>query len=284
MTADYLTDRFAEYMAALPVQQSFFATLGLYEPHRPYIASVELRKACQKEGECKDLSNRWTSQDKLVNYYGTVIAIDRALGRVQKILDEHGRTDDTLLLFFSDNGPESIEKDGAGSSGIFRGSKRDLYEGGHRVPGILHWPERIKKNHIITELTSTLDIFLTMQSLFIQAFPNTAFENVFSDGVSLVPLIDNPVNWKRNVGFGICHAVDFETFKYCSEFAYIKRNKKVIGSRTAPYRFKVFDLDVDIREQNPLPMADLDNDWKLFLAEAVDWVKDLLVHRRKNCT
>ena len=67
--------------------------------------------------------------------------------------------DSTLVAFCSDNGPEGKartssqtrdqrKKSGPGSAGPFRGRKRDLYEGGVRVPAVIEWPERIPKGSV----------------------------------------------------------------------------------------------------------------------------------------
>jgi len=77
-----------------------------------------------------------------------VEAMDGYVGRVMAALEEKGVADDTLVIFTSDNGshfeggynPKMLE-----SSGPLRGGKRDLYEGGIRVPMIAHWPAGIAK-------------------------------------------------------------------------------------------------------------------------------------------
>jgi arylsulfatase A-like enzyme len=80
-------------------------------------------------------------------YYATVTEADRQIGRLMQRLAELGKTENTIFLFSSDNGPEDIlirnaSHSGVGSSGPFRGRKRSLYEGGVRTPFILRWPGR----------------------------------------------------------------------------------------------------------------------------------------------
>ena len=85
-------------------------------------------------------------------YGDFVLELDDAVGQLISVIERKGFTDNTLVIFTSDNGPESGYPGGAVlsykralsynhlSSGILRGAKRDLFEGGHRVPMILKWP------------------------------------------------------------------------------------------------------------------------------------------------
>lgn len=86
-------------------------------------------------------------------YYATVTALDAALGRLFKKLDETGLAEHTLVFFSSDNGPEDIHirnasHSGIGSPGPFRGRKRSLYEGGVRVPLVVRWPGHVPAGRV----------------------------------------------------------------------------------------------------------------------------------------
>ena len=67
--------------------------------------------------------------------------MDEQIGRLWEILETQGVTDETIIFFCSDNGPE---RQTPGSSEPFRGRKRDLYEGGVRVPGFVVWKNTIE--------------------------------------------------------------------------------------------------------------------------------------------
>ena len=78
-------------------------------------------------------------------YYAAATNADRHIGRLLDHLDERGLTENTIVIFSADNGPEDISirnsaHSGVGSPGPFRGRKRSLYEGGIRTPFILRWP------------------------------------------------------------------------------------------------------------------------------------------------
>ncbi len=93
-------------------------------------------------------------------YLASVTDLDTQIGRLLAVLDERGLADNTLVIFASDNGPEDIQvinagHSGVGSTGLFRGRKRSLYEGGIRVPFIARWPKRIPAGR--TDDTSALN-------------------------------------------------------------------------------------------------------------------------------
>ena len=97
--------------------------------------------------------------------------LDTITGRVLDAVAELGIDEDTLILFNSDNGPETLhavwmrqdhDHDAAGG---WRGMKRDGWEGGHRVPFLVRWPGRIPAGRVSTQMTSTTDIFATLASV-----------------------------------------------------------------------------------------------------------------------
>lgn len=97
-----------------------------------------------------------------------VTRLDRYVGEICNMLDSLGLTENTLIIFTSDNGPHA--EGGAdpvyfGSSGGFRGIKRDLYEGGIRVPMIASWPGHIQNNVRSEHLSAFWDVKSTLAEL-----------------------------------------------------------------------------------------------------------------------
>ena len=84
-------------------------------------------------------------------------------GQGDERLEKHGFAENTLVVFSADNGPEThaferLEEFKQWSSGKYRGVKRDIYEGGHRVPFIVKWPGKIKPGSVSDEVVSQVDL------------------------------------------------------------------------------------------------------------------------------
>ncbi|WP_411847004.1 sulfatase-like hydrolase/transferase [Roseibacillus persicicus] len=82
-------------------------------------------------------------------YGDFMMETDHHIGNILKFLDEKGLANNTMVIVSSDNGPETTYKSRVttydhDSAGIYRGGKRDIYEGGHRVPFVVRWPAGIK--------------------------------------------------------------------------------------------------------------------------------------------
>jgi len=115
---------------------------------------------------------------------------DAHLGEVLKALEEHGLADNTLVIFTSDNGPEDIayariRDHDHDSRGPLRGVKRDVWEGGHRVPFVVRWPGVIEPGRVSDELIGQIDIMATIASIIGHDLPDTAAE----DSYDMLPLL-----------------------------------------------------------------------------------------------
>jgi arylsulfatase A-like enzyme len=130
------TDRAAAYIQTRSkTAQPFFLYLALNSPHAPIVpASV------------------WHGKSGLGPYGDFVMQTDDAVGRVLHAIDEAGITDNTLVIFASDNGCSmvadiaSLERQGHFPSGPYRGSKSDIWEGGHRIPLFVRWPNVVNQD------------------------------------------------------------------------------------------------------------------------------------------
>jgi len=118
-------------------------------------------------------------------YGDLVVETDDSIGQLLLALKRAGIEDNTLVIFSSDNGPENYaylrdEKFNHWSSSPYRGLKRDLYEGGHRVPMIVRWPNNVPSNVKTDELISQIDIMATLASLIGFELPVDSAEDSFN--------------------------------------------------------------------------------------------------------
>jgi len=107
----------------------FFITIATTAPHSPIGAGDEYLKPYLEMG----------LEDNVAKFYGMVTNIDDNIGRLRKKLEQLNLTENTIVIFMSDNGSAN-DKKGDSFNGNMRGKKGSLYEGGHRVPCFLYWP------------------------------------------------------------------------------------------------------------------------------------------------
>jgi N-acetylgalactosamine-6-sulfatase len=120
---------------------SFYINAWLYDPHSP------LRPTEAMMAPYAHLSPQWGDhKGALQVWYSVLTNFDKHIGRILDKLDALGLTENTVVVFSSDNGPENgiipftSHYGEASSAGPFRGVKRSLYEGGIRLPWIVQWP------------------------------------------------------------------------------------------------------------------------------------------------
>jgi arylsulfatase A len=154
------------YSAPLVVEEAITWLKKKRDPSKPFFLAVwthEPHYPIKSDPKFKDLYP--DLQDEVQKeHHANVTQMDHAFGQLMATLDEQSLTDSTLVFFTSDNGPEGdgVTTPGRGYTGDLRGRKRDLHEGGIRVPGIVRWP-----GHITAGSTSDVpvigsDMFPTM--------------------------------------------------------------------------------------------------------------------------
>lgn len=131
----------------------FFLYVPFLAPHSPMEAKDE---DLAKYPRRLDLP---TATQK--TYAAMVDNMDQQIGRILDTLDEQGIADNTIVLFFSDNG--GFENYGS-DNGPLRGGKLETFEGGIRVPAVIRWPEVLPANSVNDAVVSVMDLFPTLAS------------------------------------------------------------------------------------------------------------------------
>ncbi|SIS54552.1 Arylsulfatase A [Zobellia uliginosa] len=141
----------------------FFLYLAHNLPHIPLFASKEFLGTSRR------------------GIYGDVIEeIDYGVGQIISALKEEGLTNNTIVVFTSDNGPWLSFKADGGSAGLLKAGKGMTWEGGMRVPGIFWSPTKIKPG-LISDIGTTMDLFTTFSHMAGVSIPNDRI----IDGVDL---------------------------------------------------------------------------------------------------
>lgn len=168
--AGYIDSHAADAKAGKP----FFIYMPLASPHTPIVPSKE-----------------WEGKSALGKYGDFVMETDWAVGEVMKALEGNGLTDNTLVIFTSDNGCSpaagipALEEKGHNPNYVFRGHKADIWDGGHRIPFICRWPDKVKAGSSSDQLTCLTDLLATCAEIVGVKLPDNAGE----DSVSILPAL-----------------------------------------------------------------------------------------------
>jgi len=230
----------------------FFLYFTLTAPHTPIAPTKEFKGKSQ------------------AGAYGDYVQqIDWTVGQIVKALEEKGLTENTLLIFTSDNGSpgrdgtnmsgatRSVTKYGHDPSWHFRGMKADVWEGGHHVPFIARWPQHIKPGSKSDETICHTDLIATAAAIVGQELPATDGE----DSYNILPALKGE-KYDKPIREATVH------HSGAGQFAIRQGKWKLIigggsGGWTAPRRdddaiksglplIQLYDLSNDIGEQNNL--------------------------------
>lgn len=173
-----------EALAFIDAQRSgpFFLYLALTIPHANNERGAMTGDGMEVPSYGTYASRDWPDPQK--GHAAMITRMDRTVGRIVDRLEELGLTERTLIFFSSDNGPHregGAKPEFFDSNGPLRGIKRDLYEGGIRVPMLAVWPGRIEAGTTCDEPSAFWDVLPTLAELASAQAPDGL------DGVSLVP-------------------------------------------------------------------------------------------------
>lgn len=198
----------------------FLAVVWLHAPHLPVVAP---------------------GATDFAHCYRTVVtALDAEVGMLRAQLRALGVANDTILAFCSDNGPEGVAGQAPGSAGPLRGRKRDLLEGGIRVPGLIEWPARIRAGRSTAVPCGTVDYLPTILAA---AGLDPVIDRPL-DGINLLPLLDGEMQ-QRSIPLG---------FQSGRQAAWIGDRYK-IHSIDGGATFALYDLVADPGESKDLAAA-----------------------------
>ncbi|MDA1013443.1 MAG: sulfatase [Planctomycetota bacterium] len=169
---DALTDRAVDFIDTQK-DKPFFLYLTHYAVHTPIQGRADLVAKYREKTPTQHHSN--------AAYAAMVESVDMSVGRVLKQLDDLQLAENTLVVFFSDNGGFG----GATSNHPLRGAKGMLYEGGIREPMIVRWPGVTRPGSQCHEPVIGIDLYPT----FLEATGTARPKNYELDGLSLVPLL-----------------------------------------------------------------------------------------------
>ncbi|MDF7808374.1 arylsulfatase [Pontiellaceae bacterium B12219] len=166
---------FIESHAAGTSGLPFFLYVPLGSPHTPIVPTPE-----------------WQGKSGINAYADFVMQTDAAFGVILDALDRSGLSENTIVIFSSDNGCskaanfKELEAAGHYASADLRGSKSDIWDGGHRVPFIVRWPGRVQGGSTSDQLICLIDCFATLADLTGAPLP----ENGAEDSVSFMPALN----------------------------------------------------------------------------------------------
>lgn len=248
---EYLTDALSKQAVRFISESStkdkpFFLYLAYNAPHSPMEA---------KEEDMAAYSHINNEKRRVVA--GMVAAVDRGVGVVREALAKNQQSENTLIVFLSDNGG----KPSMGSSNApFRGTKGDCWEGGFRVPMFFHWPGKIpaaKYDHPV----SALDLYPTFAALAAATIPagkELDGTNVYSAIVNqTAPSRSDPIYAMRHRGG-------------YSEVAARQGDWKAVRMANQPWR--LFNITEDLSELNDLA-ADNEEQVAKLIRSAGTWAE-----------
>lgn len=228
---EYLTDAFTREAISVikkseKQENPFFLYLAYNAPHTPLQAKDE---DLQKFSHIKD--------KKRQTYAAMVYAVDRGVKNIVAALKETNQFDNTLIVFFSDNGGSV---DHGASNAPLKGTKGDTWEGGFRTPMFFHWPNRILAGKKVDTPVSALDLFPTFAHLAGAKLPKSKK----LDGLNLAPVLfdKNEDSFKQRMIFSLRYREG-----YCDVGAR-KGDWKIVRMANEPWL--LINIKKDMKEQS----------------------------------
>jgi arylsulfatase A-like enzyme len=185
------TERFVREHTTDP----FFIYFAMNAPHYPYQGETDWLEYYQKAGVA-------SPRDLYAAFLSTQ---DERIGKLLELLDELSLTENTIVIFQSDNGHSTEERAhfGGGSAGPYRGAKFSLFEGGIRLPAIIRWPGSIESGGVRSQMVHACDWMPTLANLCGIPLLDQDIDGKSMLGILADPDADSPhevLHWQVGLG------------------------------------------------------------------------------------
>jgi len=255
---DILADHASRYLRRQQPVQPFLLSLHFTAPHWPWEGPGDAQVSTQ----IKSLFHY--DGGTLAKYAEIVRALDAAIGRVLQTLDEQGLSDNTIVVFTSDNGGERFSHNWP-----FSGQKTELLEGGIRVPALLRWPGHIGAGALSDQVTITMDWLPTLLAAA-GSEPDPAFP---SDGINLLPILqgDRP-SVERTLFWR--YKANAQRAARCGDWKYLKiHDNEFLFNVVADTRERA-----NLAERKPELLQQLKQQWERWNATMLPITADVRTH------
>ena len=218
-------------------EEPFFLFFSQTSPHEPVSPSARFR-----------------GKSGIAPIADFVMETDWSAGQVIQAIDEAGIADDTIVIFTADNGHshytgwQELVDAGHRPSGPYRGHKGDIWEGGHRVPLVIRWPNRIVPNSRSGHLISLTDLFATIAEVIQTELPSSGAEDsisFLSAAMSSRGAIARPpiINHSNHGEFALRDGNWKLVFRNRGNLNQVRGQERIV---------ELYNLDRDVAEENDL--------------------------------
>ena len=242
---EYLTDRLTDEALRIITRvknKPFFLNLCFHTVHTPIEGKPELVEYYKKKVKPGMHHQNY-------EYAAMVHSLDENVGRILAKLDELELADNTVVIFFSDNGGyiNKYNNNAVTDNYPLRSGKGSLYEGGTRVPLIVRWPGVTQAGSVCRQPVSSIDFYPTI--LGMTGLGGNAKHNADVDGLSLVPVLKNPTDKlkPRSLCWHYPHY-----YATTSPVSSIRQSHWKLLEYFEDNRIELYNLEKDLGEQNDL--------------------------------
>jgi len=253
----YKPDQFNRY-------RPFFLFLSTIVPHANNEEGRRSGNGMQVPSDAPYSNESWPAPEK--NKAAMITRLDSDIGKLLDKLKELKIDTNTIVIFSSDNGPHKeggVDPDFFKSAGPLRGFKRDLYEGGIRVPLIVRWPGHIKPQ-VSSFIAASWDLLPTIAEITGAKYP----ANI--DGISLAPtLLNQPQTNRHEFLYWEFHERGFQQAARMGDWKAVRPKK---GAPLELYNLKTDSAEKkNVAEQNREVVARIENYLKTARTDSTEW-------------